>query len=187
MSIGQEKAALRRKLLALRREKGRDAQADEAILSHIAQSPAWKNASSVFAYRALSWEIGADRLLQLALSQGKRAAVPRCRENGDMDAVCLTKETAFSKSTLGISEPRSGRILLPEETDLVLVPALAFDRAGFRLGRGGGFYDRWLAKTGAVTIGLCYGDFLFDALPRDAHDIPVYGISTQEGLVWIKN
>jgi len=66
--------------------------------------------------------------------------------------------------------------------DLVLVPGLAFDRHGHRLGRGGGFYDRWLEKTGLPTIGLCFSCQLVDAIPCEPHDIHVHAVLTEEGF-----
>ena len=103
-----------------------------------------------------------------------------------MDAVRFTRGSVLVRTPLGILEPRGGEILAPDAPDLLLVPALAFDREGFRLGRGGGYYDRFLAASRGLTIGLAYAPFVLDRLPRQAHDLPVDAICTQEDLMWIK-
>ncbi len=181
-----EKTILRRTLLAKRRAYGRNEAYDARIAQRILALDAWENARRIFLYIPLSWEVGTQGLLDAGLSQGKRCAVPVCRENGEMDAVSLSKDSVLVRAPLGIREPQDGEILAPEAFDLILVPALAFDRSGYRLGRGGGYYDRFLARTQGVKIGLAYTPFVLDRLPRQAHDIPADAICTQEDLMWIK-
>ena len=65
---------------------------------------------------------------------------------------------------------------------LALIPGLAFDRSGGRLGQGGGYYDRWLPGFGGIRVALCRGALLFDALPRQAHDALVHLVVTEDGL-----
>ena len=78
-------------------------------------------------------------------------------------------------------EPGPDRpVVSPGEIDLVLVPGLAFDRRGYRLGQGGGYYDRYLPQTKAVTVALCRSCFLLDAVPREEHDAPVDLVLTEE-------
>lgn len=182
----REKAALRSCLLNRRRAFGRNARYDARIARAVAETPQWDAARCVLAYLPLSWEIGTRDLIGLALSQGKRLCLPVCRENGEMDAVAADENTVYRTGGLGIREPSGGERLPPEQVDLILVPALAFGREGSRLGRGGGYYDRWLADSDAFSIGLCYTQFLFDALPKQPHDIPVRAICTQEGMMWIE-
>ena len=182
----EDKAALRRALLKERRAYGRNEAFDARIAQRVLALPQWDSARSVFLYLPLSWEVGTQALLTAAFAQGKRVCVPVCREGGEMDAVQVTPESEYAVSSLGISEPRGGEILPADGIDLLLVPALAFDRAGFRLGRGGGYYDRFLAASRGVKLGLAYTPFVFDALPRQAHDLPVDAICTQEDLTWIK-
>lgn len=82
----------------------------------------------------------------------------------------------------GVREPRNGHPA--PAPDLVLVPALAYDRAGFRLGRGGGFYDRWLGgHPGVKTLGLAFACQVVENLPREEHDIRVDAVLTEDGLL----
>ena len=72
---------------------------------------------------------------------------------------------------------------MPEKIDLVLVPALAFDKECYRLGHGGGYYDRYLPRTRAFTVGLAREKMLFDRVPREAHDVPVMLVITEKRIV----
>ena len=92
-----------------------------------------------------------------------------------------------AKHPFGILEPDEGCPLVPtEEVDLVLVPALCYDRRGFRLGMGGGYYDRWLEQYDSLTVGLCRAALLQDTLPTESHDRPVDMIITPTSLLRIK-
>ena len=71
---------------------------------------------------------------------------------------------------------------MPQSGDLILVPALAYDRAGRRLGRGGGYYDRFLARVDCCTVGLIRAAFLLDALPAEWNDVPVSAVITEDGV-----
>ena len=186
MNDNEMKNTLRRELLEKRRAHGRNEAYDARIAQRILALPAWERAQTIFLYTPLSWEVGTQAMLCAALSQGRRCAVPVCRENGEMDAVRVTLDTVYVRTSLGVREPQGGEILSPESLDLLLIPALAFDRSGFRLGRGGGYYDRFLPRTRGVKIGLAYAPFVLDEVPRQAHDIPVDAICTQEDLMWIK-
>lgn len=79
----------------------------------------------------------------------------------------------------GVSEPLTGALVLPSELDCVIVPGLAFDKRGYRLGYGKGFYDRFLADLNVPTIGVCFSQFLLDELPFDVYDVPVSSVVTE--------
>ncbi len=89
----------------------------------------------------------------------------------------------FEVNSFGIEEPtEEGPLLYPDTQTLMLVPGLAFDRMGHRLGYGAGFYDRFLSGFPGITIGVCFEAFHLPALPRDDHDIPVKYIVSEAGL-----
>jgi 5-formyltetrahydrofolate cyclo-ligase len=107
-----------------------------------------------------------------------------------MDFFSCSDLGALQKSPFGIPEPVPGpfaRLLLlsalNEPDTLVIVPALAFDRAGYRLGYGGGYYDRMLASASCPCVGLTFHGLLVDALPREAWDRPVSAVFTEEMLL----
>ena len=178
-----EKAALRRALLARRRETAQEnAALDGRILEALLASPLWREADTVFCYVSVGWELSTREILRAALDAGKRLAVPRCLPGGVMRAHEVRDLSRLRPGALRIPEPgEDAPVIPPEELRLALVPALAFDRAGYRIGMGGGYYDRCLPTLCCPRVGLCYASFLLPALPREACDVPVDLILTEEG------
>lgn len=83
-----------------------------------------------------------------------------------------------------IPQPAAGApAAAPDCNTIVLVPGTAFDRRGFRLGYGGGFYDRWLEHFSGLSIGICYGELILDELPAEAHDLPVDRLCSESGII----
>ena len=98
-----------------------------------------------------------------------------------MNARSINSLSELQPSVRGIpAPPDTAQVMAPEYFDLILVPALMYDRAGYRIGYGGGYYDRFLSGVGAFTIGLARERLLMDRLPREAHDIAVRCIVTEE-------
>jgi 5-formyltetrahydrofolate cyclo-ligase len=93
-------------------------------------------------------------------------------------------EAALAPGRFGVMEPLAGDLVAPEAIDVALVPALAVDPAGVRLGYGGGFYDAYLAETNAVRIGVVFASGVAEALPAELHDARLDGACTPDGLVW---
>lgn len=180
----REKKILRRALLARRREEAAALHPlDARIRDHVLASDAWRRADTVFCYVSVGWEISTGELLTAALAAGKRLCVPRCLPDGVMYACLLPDLSALRPGPLGIPEPGEALPRVPpEEIGLALVPGVAFDRSGYRLGRGGGYYDRFLPGLRGVRAGLCYGAFLLPVLPRTAFDVPTDCIVTEEGV-----
>ncbi len=88
----------------------------------------------------------------------------------------------MQKNEWGSYEP-SDDALVPESPDLVIVPAFAVDREGYRVGYGGGYYDRFLKDAGCTAVSLVYSECLFPRIPREAHDVPVHMVVTEEETV----
>lgn len=148
------------------------AQSDREIAARVLALPEFQAAPRVFAYYSVSPEPDTHAVIAAALEQGKTVALPVTEGKGVMhfsqpDAVLVA-------GRYGIPEPDAAiPRMVPQPGDLLLVPAMAFDRAGFRLGRGGGYYDRYLADTVCCTVGLTRGAFLYEMLPRTWNDLPV--------------
>ena len=194
-----DKQALRSRLRALRRElssgeagEGRSLRMQERLLA----SRFWAQCRRVAAYVSVKGEAGTGRILQEALRSGRELFLPRCRAKGEqgwpgtMDLLFCPGLDGRATSVFGIPEPVLGpesRLLSREELrlpdTLILVPALAFDRAGFRLGYGGGYYDRLLAGASCPCVGLAFHEMLFEELPRNAWDRPVNAVCTEEMLL----
>ena len=94
--------------------------------------------------------------------------------------------STFTLGAFSIPEPQDADVFDASEIDLVIVPALAYDRHGTRLGFGRGCYDGFLPRTRAVKVGLCYAFQLADSLPADTHDVPVDYILTEKDLFRVK-
>lgn len=163
--------AYRQRMLALRDALPPDLRARHSgrIARQILQSERWLAARTIFCYVSIHSEVDTRFLLDAALDAGKRLFVPRCHPARRMDACALDAVTALRTGRYGIPEPpRGARIAGPEEIDLALVPGLAFDRSGLRIGYGGGYYDRYLAQCPAFRVGLCFPEQVRTDLPPAA-------------------
>ena len=170
------KRELRTQFQALRR--GMDAELHEKYSRAIAQKVLnlveQTGARSVFAYLSFAGEVDTHALIKELFHRGVEVSVPRCnKETHTMEAIALTSMEQLRTGTYGILEPQGGDVVSPECIDMVLVPALAFDQEGFRLGWGAGYYDRYLDGYQGLTVGLCFSLCQTEKLPRDDHDLPV--------------
>lgn len=138
-----------------------------SIVFNIKHSDFYKNARHVMLFYPLKYEVN---LLDL-LNDNKHFYFPKV--NGENLSVCPYNDSVkLQKSSLNIYEPCSNAVL-PDILDLIFVPALAVDKNNYRLGYGGGFYDRFLKTTNALTIVPVYKDFVVEKLPHDEFDVPV--------------
>ena len=155
----------------------------ERLCQHIIASPFF-TADSLFTFIGFGDETDTRPLIAAALQHGKRVAVPVAKSGGRMDFVAITDLEHLQPSRFGMLEPTCGEIILPDNRTLMIVPGLAFDRCGYRVGYGKGFYDRYLSRTQPMeTIGVCFHAQVAEAVPYDAYDIVVNWICTEKGLV----
>ena len=168
MNIAQRKAELRRKAAAL-------PKADVPhLLERFLQLPRVREADTVMVFCGVGREPDTDGLIRALLEQGKRVALPVCLPQRKMEARSITDFSQLEPNRYGIPEPDGMCPIVPaEEIGAVLVPNLLCDREGYRLGYGGGYYDRWLAGYHGFTVAVCPADRLVDELPRDRYDVPV--------------
>ncbi len=191
-----DKAVLRKRM---REERLRltEREAEELSLAaqrHILASRQWHDALSVGLYLAVRRETATGLLLGNAWERGKQVLLPRTSpaEAGVMEFLPHGKGGALAKNRFGIPEPvpdDHGPLTDSERApSLLIVPGLAFDGKGHRLGSGGGYYDRLFAKPslrGVVRIGLAYAFQMVESLPAEAWDVPMHAVATEEGLLWI--
>lgn len=139
----------------------------------LAACPLYQNARTVYGYLPYNQEVRTVPMLEQALRDGKRVAVPKVY--GDtMRFIYLTDLSAVEKGYSGIPEPVADSPVAADRTALVLMPGLAFDREGRRIGYGGGFYDRFLsAEPEHPTLALCYDFQMLPHVETEAFDIPV--------------
>ena len=181
------KAGLRRDMRARRAALAATdvALASQAIAARVLALPAYRAAREVAAYLPVQNEVDAALVAGQALADGKRLLLPRCRSDapGLLDFGCVTCLSDVVPGRFGILEPREAACRPPQAfaPDVILVPGLAFDAQGRRLGFGGGYYDRLLAlpqMARALSVGLAFDFQLVAALPADPWDRPVNAVVT---------
>ena len=167
------KEAIRRTMRALQASLDSSAPdikaADEAILRRVVELPVYRTAQTIFAY-ALP---GRQLLLRRILQDGKRLVLPRVLSSDKMAAFEVHDFDVLVRSRYGIFEPANGaRIVTPAEIDLAIIPCLSCDLFGHRLGRGAGYYDRYLTDTRTYPVAvILYECFLSPLIPSEPHDV----------------
>lgn len=170
-----DKKALRQQI----REKKR-AMTEEQIMNASALLGAqfvatkqYAEAKTVYGYLPYNQEVRTVPILQRALDDGKRVAVPKVYGD-EMRFIYITDFNGLAHSDMGIPEPIADAPVADDPTALVLMPGLAFDPQGHRIGYGGGFYDKFLAaEPHHPTVALCYDFQMLPKLETDTFDIPV--------------
>ena len=145
----------------------------EALTRLFLQSEEYRNARSIYGYLPYNQEVRTVPLLAQALREGKRVAVPKCYGD-EMRFIWMEDLSQVEKGYAGIPEPIADGPVADDETALVLMPGMAFDKEGHRIGYGGGFYDKFLAREGNhPTLALCYDFQVVAHLETEEFDIPV--------------
>ena len=145
----------------------------EKLATLFAASQAYKDAKTIYGYLPYNQEVRTVSMLQRALDEGKKVAVPKCYGD-EMRFIYLDDLSKVEKGYCGIPEPIADAPIADDKTALVLMPGLAFDPQGHRMGYGGGFYDKFLAaEPNHPTLALCYDFQMLPHLETEDHDIPV--------------
>lgn len=157
---------------------------DKKICYNVLSSKHYKFAQKVFCYVALNDEINTNDIIINALECGKKVALPVCDDSdGNMTFYYITTFDDLILGTFGVREPNVEKCdkALDFDSAVCIVPAMAFDKNGYRLGYGKGYYDRFLEKFTSISIGLCYNSFVRHKLPIDKHDKAVDYLITETG------
>ncbi|MHB9156087.1 MAG: 5-formyltetrahydrofolate cyclo-ligase [Endomicrobiales bacterium] len=193
-STGERKKQLR---LLLRRQRDTLPETlrerkSASVARNLRRLPAYRLASTVMFYMTHGSEVRTEVMIEYAFSEGKVVVLPRVKAGGvSLSAVRIDSTgRGLKKGAYGIREPRHHprKTVAPGEIDLVLVPAIAFDRRGRRLGYGKGCYDRLLHRfPPEKRVGLTYEAQFVGCLPEDEHDIPVGTVVTEKRIVNVKD
>lgn len=147
----------------------------EEITNRVFASAWWQETSTLLLYYPLSDEVDVRQLIREAFEEGKRVLLPVVKGD-ELELHLYEGESSLRKGAFGIMEPQ-GTLFAPEyydEIDLAIIPGVAFDKEGHRLGRGKGYYDRLLPKLKTTKlVGVCWPFQLLDKVPAEPHDIPV--------------
>ncbi|MBN2374565.1 5-formyltetrahydrofolate cyclo-ligase [bacterium] len=158
------------------------------IIERLLSLPEFQEAESCLAYASFRSEVETDSLISTIIEMGKRLALPVTDLKAKRLLLCEIKNglKSLSPSTYGIREPslNGNRLIYPNEIDLFIVPGVAFDMNGTRLGYGGGYYDRLLCGVRSKpAFALAYEIQIASALPCEATDIRVKKILTEDRLI----
>ena len=185
MDISEEKAKIRKEVIRRRRELS------SSVLSEINKTlpdfvfaidddelrSKLKNAKRIALYRAVNGEVPVDSLAEAFIAKGIKCCFPRVTDDNEMifcdcDGI---NSAEFEEGAYGIKEPLSSKQAVdPKSIDVVVLPAVAYNEEGTRLGMGGGFYDRFIASLGdkrPYLLGICYEFQICSNVPSDGHDI----------------
>lgn len=178
------KDEMRAEYLKKRQEMSHQVALDlsQAIQNRILKNPVWKNAKSLALYSSIRNEVDTKLLFLKALEEGKEVYFPRVEEG-----ICfyqVNDPADLQKGAWGIMEPKDSCFLLKEITglDLVVVPGVIFDKKGYRLGYGRGFYDRFLGEHSISSLALAYSLQVVDDLPHQEWDKKVSMLGTENGI-----
>ena len=165
-------------MTALTEEERRES--DALLLTRFLVLPEVERARTILLYHGMGAELDTASLLRELSARGKTVALPRCLPGRGMEARRVTGDSALIRHPYGMLEPGEDcPVIAREGIDLILTPGLAFDKKGYRLGQGGGYYDRYLAGYGGKTVALCRDVFVLDEVPTEPHDRPVGLVLTE--------
>ena len=171
----EDKLEIRREVRRRIKELSNDYRvaADKEIFTQIEQNSNFAKAQCIALFASMKDEVSTEYALEAWLEMGKRIVVPRVE--GDIMRFYDYSADRMTIGAFGIEEPMGSDEVAPEEIDLIIVPARAFTLSGIRLGRGGGFYDKYMSQPSfrAYKIGIAYKEQIFETLPYDTHDIMV--------------
>ena len=170
-----DKKALRREISAQKRSMTAEQieSASRRLADQLFATDAYQQAQSIYGYLSYNQEVRTESILRRAMIDGKRVAVPKVYGD-DMKFIWIEDLDLVAPGYYDIPESIADGPVADDEMALVLMPGLAFDPEGHRIGYGGGFYDRYLAAHhDHKLVALCYDFQIFDHLDTDVHDIPV--------------
>lgn len=181
------KSELRQKYRSLRQSMPQEIkeQKDVAIASQVRRLWQYQRNAVLLVYVSTAIEVDTFRIIHQAIEDGKRVAVPRCVPNTrDMEFYYIRSTDELEPGMFGVLEPQANPEHLYKETDggLCIVPAFSYDWAGYRLGYGKGYYDRFLSRFEGNMVGICYSECVQRSLPHGRYDRPVELLVTENYL-----
>ena len=185
-TLFQQKQILRKKALRVRNAISKIDQKkySEKILKLLLSMPVLQSSSSIHTYVSKDSEVMTHQLIYTLLERNINVICPRIQKHNKLGHSTISSFNDFKKNKLGILEPKEE---LPSfsinDLDVIIVPGLAFTRTGNRIGYGGGFYDRFLIKTNAISIGLAFDKQVINKLPHNKDDSILDYIVTEKEII----
>lgn len=157
-------------------------ESNNGIYEAVCELPEVRAAGRILAYCSIKNEVDTGRLISRWLDEGKEVALPVCLTKGKMYFTLLRAGEKLQANRFGILEPPAdAQRVEPEEVDVIIVPALTYDLNGYRIGQGGGFYDRWLSANKVFSAGLAREQLVCPKVPIQTHDCRVNCLVTETG------
>ncbi|MDX5473967.1 MAG: 5-formyltetrahydrofolate cyclo-ligase [Bacillaceae bacterium] len=156
------------------------------IHTHLFQTKQWQEANTIGITVSRFPEVRTDEIIERAWSEGKKVVVPKCNpKSSTMDFYYIKSFQDLEIVYYGLREPIVNRtIYVPSsEIELIIVPGLIYDKKGYRIGFGGGYFDRYLQNFQGRKISLAFSTQVIEKVPRESFDIPVEAIITNEGVI----
>ena len=185
MEIAQQKQMLRAAVRAQARtlDDAYRQSASAAICRNLTAHPAYRAAAVVLAFVGTKREVDTEALLRGVWADGKTLCVPRCKEGHLMDLCAIRSYDDLDLGAYGILEPTADcPLVAAQDIDFAVIPCLTFDRAGNRLGQGGGYYDRFLSQLTCPTFLVCREKLVVGRVPCEAHDRRCDYLVTERGI-----
>ena len=155
--------------------------ASRGLCDRFLETEQYRHAKTVYGYLPYNQEVRTTPILERALLDGKRIAIPKIYGD-EMKFIFISDLSQVELGYKGIPEPIADIPVADDPTALILMPGVAFDKQGHRIGYGGGFYDKFLEKEPEhPTVALCYGFQMMDSLETEEYDIPVDCVLCAEG------
>ncbi|MBE6720520.1 MAG: 5-formyltetrahydrofolate cyclo-ligase [Ruminococcaceae bacterium] len=184
----QIKKDVRKNLLKTRSKVTSKDEKSRKIFARLTELPEYIKARTVLCYVSVGDEAGTYDIINHSLSLGKKVAVPYCVDKcGNMEFYLINSDDELKEGMYGIPEPdiNFNKRLEDFENSIIIVPGVAFNEKGYRLGYGGGYYDRYLCKFHGVSVGLCYQEMLQSSFPVEENDIPVGILITDKQTIYV--
>lgn len=183
--MSDEKSLLRRELRLRRREMPSEERAElsRRIAERLLSTDEYRRVDTVLCFVSTDIEVDTTLIIEAALDGGKRLAVPRCLPDRQMEFGLISSTAELVTGAYDIKEPPACcEVIDPADavSAICIVPGLAFDKDGYRLGFGGGYYDRFLPHFRGKACGICYESFILPQLPKGRYDRPVDMLVTDE-------
>ncbi|HIZ56076.1 MAG TPA: 5-formyltetrahydrofolate cyclo-ligase [Firmicutes bacterium] len=155
---------------------------DRQIFERLCSLQCYQQARTLLCFVSLPIEVDTYRIIRHAFEQGKQVAVPKCLKKNQMKFYLIHSFDDLEAGTFSVLEPKLDQCeeLTDETNSLCIVPGLCFDLNGYRLGYGGGYYDRFLDRYPGITLGICYNACIKGALPHGRYDRTVDGVVTEK-------
>lgn len=178
LSKSKLRSSMKSRLAALTPQEYRDL--NQSLYSKFLQFKILDNTNNIMIYYSVRNEVDTVAIIGYLLEARKKVALPVCTPERDLQVAVINDLNQLQPAPFGLMEPKPSAALLgPEKIELIIIPGVAFDEKGNRLGHGKGYYDRFLSKTpNKFKLGLAYDFQLVPEIPTEEHDVKMNGLLT---------